>query len=132
MVGMMGVGFTVGFAQSHFELGAIAGLMLLAYGFLPVYRRMRLYTLSEYLSRRYNEPCRILYAIIMVLIMVGVQMAPAFYIGSRSLCVLLGGNFLEPAAAAAERRTAAGWFERRDEWRSPPRRRGTSPRPPIR
>ena len=36
MVGMMGVGFTIGFAQSHFELGAIFGLMVLCYFFLPV------------------------------------------------------------------------------------------------
>jgi hypothetical protein len=33
MVGMMGIGFSVGFAQSHFELGAILGLMVLCYGF---------------------------------------------------------------------------------------------------
>ena len=26
MIGMLGVGFSIGFAQSHFELGAIAGL----------------------------------------------------------------------------------------------------------
>ena len=29
MVGMMGVGFTLGFAESHFEITAIAGLLLL-------------------------------------------------------------------------------------------------------
>src|SRR5262245_22521884 len=50
MAGMMGVGFSIGFFQSHFELGAIAGLMVLCYGFLPVYRKLRVYTLSEYLG----------------------------------------------------------------------------------
>ncbi len=70
LVGMMGIGFGVGFAQSHFELGAIAGLMLLCYGFLPVYRALNIYTLSEYLGRRYDERSRLLYAVIMVLIMV--------------------------------------------------------------
>ena len=34
MVGMMGVGFSIGFAQSHFEIGAILGLLLLCFGFL--------------------------------------------------------------------------------------------------
>ena len=29
MVGMLGIGFSIGFAQSHFELGAIAGLLLM-------------------------------------------------------------------------------------------------------
>ena len=92
MVGMMGIGFSVGFAQSHFELGAIAGLMLLCYGFLPVYRKLRIYTLSEYLGRRYDERSRLLYAVIMIVIMVLVQMVPALYIGARSICVLIGGD----------------------------------------
>ncbi len=99
MVGMMGVGFSVGFAQSHFELGAIAGLMLLCYGFLPVYRKLNLYTLSEYLEKRYDERSRICYAIIMVLIMVVVQMGPGLYIGARSICLVLGGDAVHEVAA---------------------------------
>lgn len=89
MVGMMGIGFTVGFAQSHFEFTAIAGLLILCYGFLPVYRRLRLYTLSEYLSHRYGESSRILYAVIILILIVIVEMVPSFYIGSRSLNILL-------------------------------------------
>ncbi|MCH2129907.1 MAG: sodium/solute symporter [Pirellulaceae bacterium] len=89
MVGMMGVGFTLGFVESQFEISAIAGLLLLCYGFLPVYRRLNVYTLSEYLGRRYNEGCRIIYALVMIVIIVGVQMMTGFYIGSRSLNILL-------------------------------------------
>ena len=69
MVGMMGIGFSIGFANSHFEIGAIAGLMVLCYGLLPVYRKLKLYTLSEYLGRRCDDRSRICYAIIMVIIM---------------------------------------------------------------
>lgn len=89
IVGMMGVGFTFGFAQSHFEISAIAGLLLLCYGFLPVYRKLRVYTLSEYLSRRYDDMSRVSYAGIMCIIMVVIMMVPGFYIGSRSLSILL-------------------------------------------
>ncbi len=95
MVGMMGIGFSIGFAQSHFELGAIFGLMMLCYGFLPVYRKLNVYTLSEYLGRRYDERSRLAYAIIMIVIMAIVQMVPALYIGSRSICVLMGGDAME-------------------------------------
>ncbi len=89
IVGMMGVGFSVGFAQSHFEISAIFGLLLLCYGFLPVYRKLNLYTLSEYMSRRYDDRSRVAYAIIMVIVIVVIQMVPGFYIGSRSLNILL-------------------------------------------
>jgi solute:Na+ symporter, SSS family len=92
LVGMMGVGFSIGFFQSHFEMGAILGLMVLCYGFLPVYRRLGVYTLSEYLGARYDDRSRFAYAIIMIIIMVGVQMVPGLYIGSRTICELLGDD----------------------------------------
>ena len=94
---MLGAGYSIGFAQSHFELGAIAGLMVLCFGFLPVYRKLKVFTLSEYLGRRYDDRSRIVYAFIMLIIMAIIQMAPALYIGSRSLCVLLGEGFVEVA-----------------------------------
>jgi SSS family solute:Na+ symporter len=89
IVGMMGVGFSVGFAQSHFEISAIFGLLLLCYGFLPVYRKLNLYTLSEYMSKRYDDRSRVAYAVIMVVVILVIQMVPGFYIGSRSLNILL-------------------------------------------
>jgi len=112
MVGMMGVGFSIGFAQSHFELGAIAGLMLLCYGFLPVYRKLRVYTLSEYVGRRYDDRSRVCYAVIMVIIMAGVQMVPGLYIGSRTICVLLGGDALVEVPVEAEVGTAEAGGQR--------------------
>lgn len=89
IVGMMAVGFSLGFVESHFEITAIAGLLLLCYFFLPVYRKLNIYTLSEYLSRRYDDRSRVAYAVIMITIIVVVMMVPAFYIGSRTLNILL-------------------------------------------
>ncbi|MDA1016763.1 MAG: sodium/solute symporter [Planctomycetota bacterium] len=98
MVGMMGIGFSVGFAQSHFELGAIFGLLALCYGFLPVYRKLNIYTLSEYLGRRYDDLSRVSYAVIMVIIMAVVQMVPGLYIGARTICVMMEGDAVEIVA----------------------------------
>ena len=95
LVGMMGIGYSIGFAQSHFELGAIAALMLLCYVFLPLYRRMGIYTLSEYLGRRYDEKSRVMYAIIMLIFIALIHMVIGFYIGSRSMLFLLRGTPLE-------------------------------------
>ncbi|MFP6700134.1 MAG: hypothetical protein VB861_00230, partial [Planctomycetaceae bacterium] len=108
LVGMLGLGFSIGFAQSHFELGAIFGLLMLCYGFLPVYRRLKITTLSEYLGRRYDDRSRLSYAVIMVLIMVGVQMMPGLYIGARSACVMVGDDAVVtqqvPIETVADRR----------------------------
>ena len=89
IVGMMAVGFSLGFVESHFEITAIAGLLMMCYFLLPVYRKLNVYTLSDYLSRRYDDKCRVAYSIIMVAIIVFVMMVPAFYIGSRSVNILL-------------------------------------------
>ena len=99
IVGMMGVGFAVGFAQSHFEITAIAGLLMLCYFFLPVYRKLNVFTLSDYLSKRYDDKSRVSYALIMVIIMVVIQMVPGFYIGSRSINLLLQGDTGRKAVA---------------------------------
>ncbi len=101
IAGMMGVGYMVGFAQSQFEITAIAGLLLLCYGFLPVYRKMNVYTLSEYLGRRYDDRSRLSFAIVMIIIMVVVQMVPGFYFGSRSVNRLLQGDTGSKAVAEA-------------------------------
>ena len=101
IAGMMGVGYLVGFAQSQFEITAIAGLLLLCYGFLPVYRKMNVYTLSEYLGRRYDDRSRMAFAIVMIVIMVVVQMVPGFYYGSRSVNRLLQGDTGRKAVAEA-------------------------------
>ena len=101
MVGMMGIGFSIGFAQSHFELGAIFGLLMLCYLLLPVYRKLNIYTLSEYLSRRYDDRSRVAYSVIMISIIVFVMTVPAFYIGSRSINYLLQGDTGQAAVAVA-------------------------------
>ncbi len=94
IVGMLGVGYSIGFAQSHYEFGAIPALLLLAYIFLPVYHKLGVTTLSEYLEIRYDEKSRLLYSIILILLII-LQMMASFYIGSRSMLLLFKGTKLE-------------------------------------
>ena len=68
---MLGVGFSIGFAQSHFELGAVFALLVLAYVLLPVYARLRVYTLSQYLAIRYDERVALVYSAFTLLLIMG-------------------------------------------------------------
>ncbi len=95
LVGMLGIGYSIGFAQAHFEYGAIAGLLLLSFLFLPLYRGMGLYTLSEYLARRYDERSSVLYSAFNIITIVIVRMALGIYIGARALRFLLSDTPLE-------------------------------------
>jgi len=81
LVGMMGAGLKEGFAQANFEFGAIAGLMMLCYFFLPLYRRMGVYTLSEYLGRRFDDRSRLLYSVSNMAFLV-IQMCGTLMLGA--------------------------------------------------
>lgn len=91
LIGMLGIGYSVGFAQSHYELLAVPAILILCYVFLPTYRKLRVFTLSQYLEHRYNSHARLVYSILMILLIL-VQLVAAFYIGSRTLLFLFRGT----------------------------------------
>jgi solute:Na+ symporter, SSS family len=94
LIGMLGIGYSVGFAQSHYEVLAVGPILLLCYVFLPAYRNLKVFTLSQYLEHRYNEQARLIYTILMILLIL-VQLIAAFYIGSRTLGFLFRGSNYE-------------------------------------
>ncbi len=87
MVGMMGAGLKEGFAQANFEFGAIFGLLALCYFFLPFYRRMGLYTLSEYLGRRFDDRSRLVYSITNMAFLL-IQMVGTMILGALTVATL--------------------------------------------
>ncbi len=87
MVGMMGAGLKEGFAQANFEFGAIFGLLMLCYFFLPFYRRMGLYTLSEYLGRRFDDRSRLVYSITNMAFLL-IQMVGTMILGALTVATL--------------------------------------------
>jgi SSS family solute:Na+ symporter len=91
MVGMMGAGLKEGFAQANFEFGAIFGLMMLCYFFLPFYRRMGVYTLSEYLGRRFDERSRLVYSITNMAFLL-IQMVGTLILGALTIETLTAGS----------------------------------------
>lgn len=91
MVGMMGAGLKEGFAQANFEFGAIFGLLMLCYFFLPFYRRMGLYTLSEYLGRRFDDRCRFVYSVTNMAFLL-IQMVGTMILGALTIATLTGDS----------------------------------------
>ncbi|MBN8588500.1 MAG: sodium/solute symporter [Rhodothermia bacterium] len=90
LIGMLGIGYSVGFAQSHYEVLAVPAVLLLCYVFVPIYRKRQVFTLSQYLEHRYNEHARLVYTIIMILLIL-VQLIAGFYIGGRTIALLFQG-----------------------------------------
>ena len=58
LVGLAGTGAASGLAVGHFEWLACFMLLLLGWLFVPFYLRSGVYTMPEFLERRFNSQCR--------------------------------------------------------------------------
>ena len=57
-IGLAGSGASSGLAVGHFEWLAVFMCMILAWVFVPFYLRSNVYTMPEFLERRYGPACR--------------------------------------------------------------------------
>jgi solute:Na+ symporter, SSS family len=94
IIGMMGIGYSIGFAQSHYEVLAVPAILILAYIFIPIYRKRNFFTLSQFLEQRYSANARTVYTVLMIIFIL-IQLIAGFYIGSRTLILLFQGSFFE-------------------------------------
>src|SRR5438045_9703267 len=54
-IGMSGSGFALGLAISTYEWMAAATLIIVAVFFIPVYLKNKIFTMLQFLAKRYNE-----------------------------------------------------------------------------
>ncbi|GAB2579098.1 sodium:solute symporter family transporter [Spirosoma areae] len=95
IIGMMGIGYSIGFAQSHYEVWAVPAILVLVYIFIPIYRKRQFFTLSQFLENRYNANTRLVYTVLMIAFIM-IQLIGGFYIGSRTLGILFEGTNWQP------------------------------------
>lgn len=85
-VGMAGQGAgDVGLAVSNWQLTGAAGIILVAFFFLPRFLKAGIYTMPEYLEYRYNSLARGIMAVYTVIIYVLVTSATVLYSGGLTI-----------------------------------------------
>ena len=87
LVGLAGDGYRVGMAVGTLEWGALLGLYLLAFVFLPYYQRAGVYTTPEFLEKRYSPATRLLLAGIVLVFDMVIFMPFVLYTGGLFLHV---------------------------------------------
>jgi len=90
LIGLSGDAYRVGLAVGTLEWGAILGLLLLAFVFLPYYQKRAVYTMPEFMEHRYNLTVRILFAGIVLLFEILVNIPFVLYAGGLALKVTFG------------------------------------------
>ena len=89
-IGMIGVAYAVGFVVAQWEWGNWFTFSALIWIFLPYYIRGGLYTMPEFLERRYNSTCRYLFAICSLVLWIVAQMAVVMFAGGKAMEGMFG------------------------------------------
>jgi len=98
IVGLAGQGATTGMAMAHWELHAWI-IMLLAWVFVPFYYRSGVYTMPEFLERRFSSKARWILSVVSLVAYVFTKVSVTVYAGAIVFKALLPDTFGSPENA---------------------------------
>lgn len=84
-IGMSGSGFALGLAISTYEWMAAATLIIVAVFFIPIYLKNKIYTMPQFLARRYNDTVSTIMAVFWILVYVFVNLTSILYLGAIAI-----------------------------------------------
>jgi SSS family solute:Na+ symporter len=98
-IGLAGSGAATGMAAGHFEWLASFMVLMLGWVFVPFYLRSNVYTMPEFLERRYNSACRTYLASISLIAYIFTKIAVAVFAGAIVLKAVLGWDMVTSSLA---------------------------------
>ncbi len=98
-IGLAGSGAATGMAAGHFEWLASLMVLILGWVFVPFYLRSNVYTMPEFLERRYNSACRTYLASISLIAYIFTKIAVAVFAGAIVLKAVLGWDMVTSSLA---------------------------------
>src|SRR5438093_2218521 len=88
VVGLAGAGATSGVALAHYELHAWC-LLVLGWVFVPFYMRSMVFTMPEFLERRFSTPCRYVLSVVSIITFIVSKIAVGIFAGGVVFATLL-------------------------------------------
>ena len=89
-IGMSGSGFTLGLAIASYEWMAALTLLVVGKYFLPIFIEKGLYTIPEFVEKRYSTQLKTILAVFWIALYVFVNLASVLYLGSLALETIMG------------------------------------------
>ncbi len=90
IVGMSGSGYAMGLAIASYEWMAAATLLIVGKFFLPIFLRNEIYTMPQFLERRYGPRIRTLMAVFWLVLYVFVNLTSIIWLGSIAVTKVAG------------------------------------------
>lgn len=89
-IGMSGSGFAIGLAIATYEWMAALTLIVVAKFFLPIFIKQGLYTIPQFIEKRFNTNLKTILAIFWITLFIFVNLTSVLFLGAKALDTILG------------------------------------------
>ncbi len=89
-IGMSGSGFAVGLAIASYEWMAAITLLIVGKFFLPIFINQGLYTIPEFIEKRFNTNLKTILAIFWITLFIFVNLTSVLFLGAKALDTIMG------------------------------------------
>lgn len=89
-IGMSGSGFAIGLAIATYEWMAAATLIIVGKYFLPIFIEKGLYTIPEFVEKRFSKNLKTILAIFWIALYVFVNLTSVLYLGALAMETIMG------------------------------------------
>ncbi len=89
-IGMSGSGMAVGLAIASYEWMAAITLIIVGKYFLPIFIKQGLYTIPEFVEKRFNTSLKTILAVFWIGLFVFINLTSVLYLGAKALDTILG------------------------------------------
>lgn len=97
IIGLAGSGASSGLIVGHFEWMAIIALIMLGWVFAPLFIKTGVYTLPEFLEKRFSKSSRMYLAIVSIFAYITTKISLMLFVGGLLLSALIGWDIYTSA-----------------------------------
>lgn len=90
IIGMSGSGYAIGLAIASYEWMAAITLLIVGKYFLPIFLQHKIYTMPQFLERRYDHKVRMILAIFWLSVYVFVNLTSVLWLGALAINTITG------------------------------------------
>ncbi len=91
-IGMSGSGFAIGLAIATYEWMAAITLIIVGKYFLPVFIEKKLYTIPEFIEKRYSKNLKTILAIFWIALFVFINLTSVLFLGAKAIDTIIGNG----------------------------------------
>ncbi len=92
IIGMSGSGFKVGLAIASYEWMAAITLIIVAKYFLPIFIKQGLYTIPEFIEKRFNTNLKTILAVFWIALFIFVNLTSVLFLGAKALDTIMANG----------------------------------------